>query len=92
MHLYLRYILLSFALEVVALCQGFGKKKQKKTYRFSQGVFSVFGFAFSLSFAVLQMCVGGVYTRCVHTQSSLSVFTMLDVFHWTDKLTDRRTK
>ena len=31
----------------------------------------------SLSFAVLQMCVWSVDTHCVHTQNSLSVFTTL---------------
>ena len=66
MHLYLRYILLSFALEVVALCQGFGKKKKKKKLTGFLKVYSVFlGLHFHSALQFFK-CVWGVCTHVVY--------------------------
>ena len=53
---------------------------KKKTFEFSQlmGVYSVFaGCMVTQLCSLSNVCVGGVDTRCVDTQSLLSVFTML---------------
>ena len=64
MQFYRRYMVLGFAVEVVVLCQGLAKKSCRVFSR-NGGVFSVYEFAWSLNFAVLQM---GVWTQivCLH--------------------------
>ena len=72
------WVQLGFALKVV-LCWGVAKKKGR-VFSSNGGVFIVCGFCHSAlqSFKFVRVCVCGVWTHCVYTQSSLSIFTMFN--------------